>query len=245
ILNNYSTMLMLPLFQYLLRYGRRVALHYVWASVAAIIYICVVYYKIHPENHFVVVAVMFLIAYNEGLLVQENMDLRKQLLNLAIYDELTGLYNFRFFTQAMEREISRSKRYGHPLTVLLIDIDYFKKINDSYGHQKGNQVLKGLAEIIQESVRDCDYAARYGGEEFVIILPQASLEQGHMVAERIRESIAGQRFDFGTVTVSIGVACCDPVLLCRDDLIKRADMVLYSAKKNGRNRVEVDSGVPA
>lgn len=241
ILNNYSTLLVLPLFQYLLRYGRKAALLYVWTSVAAIVYVCIAYYLVHPENHFVVAVVMFLIAYNEGILVQENWDLRKQLVNLAINDPLTGLYNFRFLTQAIEREVSRSNRYGYPITILMIDIDFFKKINDTHGHQKGNEVLKRLAEIMLESVRDSDYAARYGGEEFAIILPQTSLDEGTLVAERLKENISNNQFDFGHVTVSIGQASCQPPPICRDDLLKRADLALYTAKKNGRNRVVVDS----
>lgn len=239
ILNNYSTTLILPLFQYLIRYGRKVALQYVWVSVAAVVYICVAYYMVHPENHFVVAVVMFLIAYNEGMLIQENRDLRKQLFNLAIYDELTGLYNFRFFSQAIEREISRSNRYGHPLTILLMDIDNFKKINDIYGHNKGNEVLKGLAETVLKSIRDSDYAARYGGEEFVLILPQTPPDEGFMVAERIRENISRCQFDFGNVTVSMGVANHHKAS-DREDLLKRADMAMYAAKKNGKNRVEID-----
>lgn len=175
------------------------------------------------------------------MLIQENRNLRKQLFNLAIYDDLTGLYNFRFFTQAIEREISRSKRYGHPLTILLMDIDDFKKINDTYGHEKGNEVLKCLAETILESVRDSDYAARYGGEEFVLILPQTPPEEGFMVAERIRENISRHQFDFGNVTVSVGVAT-NHESSGREGLLKRADMAMYAAKKNGKNRVEINSG---
>lgn len=239
ILNNYSVMLILPLFQYLLRYGRKVALHYVWVSIPAIGYICLAHYQTHPANHFVVAVVMFLIVFNEGLLVQENKELRKQLVNMAIYDELTGLHNFRFFTQAIERELSRSKRYGYQLTLLLIDIDYFKRINDEHGHQKGNEVLKGLAKIIMDCVRDSDYAARYGGEEFVIILPQTSLTEGYQVAERLRRKISATPFDFGNVTVSIGISTYPEPSTCRDTLIHHADIAMYSAKNMGKNRVEV------
>lgn len=240
ILNNYSAVLILPLFQYLLRYGRKAATHYFWVSLAAIGYICLIHYQIHPVNHFVVAAVMYLLTKNEGLLVQENMELRKQLTNMAIYDELTGLYNFRFFNEALEREISRAGRYGHELTLLLIDIDFFKKINDTYGHQKGNEVLKRLADIISDAVRESDYAARFGGEEFVIILPQTSLSGGIELAERVRMNIAAHQFDFGHVTVSIGISTYPSPSPCKDKIIIHADKAMYAAKDKGKNRVEIN-----
>lgn len=239
LLSNYSVMLILPLFQYLLRYGRKAALHYAWASTAAISYICLSHYEVHPVKHFVVAAVMFLIAWNEGLLVQENKELRKQLLDLAIYDALTGLYNFRFFTQALERELSRSKRYGYQLTLLLIDIDDFKKINDVYGHEKGNEILKRLAEIIAECVRDSDIAARYGGEEFVVVLPQTTLDGGYLIADRLRQEIFAYSFDFGNTSVSIGVSTYPSPSTSKEALIKHADRAMYSSKANGKNKVTV------
>ncbi len=238
ILNNYSALLILPLFQYLLRYGRRMALLYTGVCIAAIIFICLIQYMVHPANHFVVAAVMFFISYNEGLLVQENNELRKQLISLAIFDELTGLYNYRFFAQAIERELNRCKRYGYPLTLLLIDIDDFKKINDAFGHEKGNEVLKTFSAIITEQLRDSDYAARYGGEELVVILPQTNSGEGLQVAERLRERIAGQTFSFGHVTVSIGVSTYPEPSGNKEDLINNADTALYAAKKSGKNTVK-------
>lgn len=121
-----------------------------------------------------------------------------------------------------------------------MDIDNFKKINDIYGHEKGNEVLKGLSETILESIRDSDYAARFGGEEFVLILPQTPPDEGFMVAERIRENISRHQFDFGNVTVSVGVATHHEA--SGEDLLKRADMAMYAAKKKGKNRVEIDPG---
>lgn len=182
---------------------------------------------------------MFLIACNEGILVQENNELRKQLLDIAIYDELTGLFNYRFFTQAIEREMGRSKRYGYQLTFLVIDIDNFKRINDTHGHENGNKALKALAAAISESIRDSDYAARYGGEEFVIILPQTSAGEGYEVAERIRSAIAQKKYDIGTVTVSIGASTYPDPSPNKDVLIKHADMAMYTAKNTGKNKVIV------
>lgn len=241
VLENYSAVLIIPLFQYLIRYGRKTAFAYVFISIAVILHICISHYEIHPVNHIIVAIIMLLIVSNEGLLIQENKDLRKQLYNISIYDELTGLYNYRFFTQIIKREINRANRYRSSLTVLLIDIDYFKRINDSYGHEKGNIVLKGVAEIIAETVRDADVAARYGGEEFVVILPETTLDDGYHVAERIRRKVAEFKFEFGKVTISAGVASCMPPALCGEQVLKRADMAMYSAKKNGRNRVEIDN----
>lgn len=241
VLNNYSAILIIPLFQYLLRYGRKTAFIYVIVSVAAIVSICLIKYQIHPLNHIIVIIIMLLITCNEGLLVQENKDLRNQFFNLSIYDELTGLHNYRFLTQIYKREISRANRYGLPLTVLLVDVDHFKKINDSYGHEKGNDVLKRIAEIIMESVREADIPARYGGEEFVILLPETDKKDGYQVAERIRQKIAGHVFSFGRVTVSVGLASYNPQNPCQDDLLNRADTAMYSAKKSGRNRVVADS----
>ncbi|AEG16759.1 diguanylate cyclase [Desulfofundulus kuznetsovii DSM 6115] len=241
ILNNYSAMLILPLFQYLLRYGRKAALCYVWVSVAAFGYICLFHYEAHPARHFVVVVVMLLISYNESMLIQENRELRKQLFNLAIYDELTGLYNFRFFTQVLEKELGRSKEYGYEVTLLMIDIDNFKTINDVYGHEKGNEVLRCLGKIILDCVRENDYAARYGGEEFVIILPKTSLNEGHLIAERLKKRISKHPFDFGNVTVSIGVSTYPAPSTSKDRLIKHADRAMYLAKANGKNRVKVYS----
>lgn len=243
VLNNYSALLIIPLFQYLLRYGRKTAFVYVIASAAAIVSICLIKYQIHPANHIIVIIIMLLITCNEGLLVQENKDLRNQFFHLSIYDELTGLHNYRFLTQIYKREISRANRYGLPLTVLLVDVDHFKRINDSYGHEKGNDVLKRIAEIIMESVREADIPARYGGEEFVIILPETDQKDGYQVAERIRQKVAGHIFHFGGVTVSVGLASYNKTAPYQDDLLSRADTAMYSAKKNGRNRVVADSSL--
>lgn len=241
VLNNYSAILIIPLFQYLLRYGRKTAFIYVIVSAAAIVSICLIKYQIHPFNHIMVIIIMLLITCNEGLLVQENKDLRNQFFNLSIYDELTGLHNYRFLTQIYKREISRANRYGLPLTVLLVDVDHFKKVNDSYGHENGNDVLKRIAEIIMESVREADIPARYGGEEFVILLPETDQKYGYQVAERIRQKVAGHIFFFGGVTVSVGLASHNTANQSQDDLLSRADMAMYSAKKNGRNRVVAES----
>ena len=165
---------------------------------------------------------------------------------LAFRDGLTGLYNHRYFQEVLESELERAQRYAHPLSLLLIDIDFFKKVNDSYGHPAGDQVLQEVSNTIVKLVRRCDIVARYGGEEFAVILPETSLTGARVLAQRIRRGIQQMKITCGeqtiTVTISCGIACTEnnherPVT--RNTLIEHSDQALYRAKKNGRNRVEV------
>ncbi len=156
---------------------------------------------------------------------------------LSTVDELTGLFNKRYFNQVLQMELNRTVRYGGPLSMIMMDIDNFKLHNDTYGHAEGDKVLARLGEIVKESVRDNDVACRYGGEEFVVILPATASQGGLMVAERIREGLAAERFCDGQVqkTLSLGVAeyaAGDN----RETFIKRADANLYEAKERGKNR---------
>lgn len=162
---------------------------------------------------------------------------------LSVTDSLTGLFNARHFYEQLSKEVLRANRYSHPLTMLMIDADFFKSVNDTYGHLEGDRVLSKIAAVISETVRSTDIAFRYGGEEFSVLMPEANFESGWMVAERIRAAI--EKVNFATmsgaelkVTVSIGMA-----QLCSkfdsDSLIRRADEASYRAKRNGRNRVEV------
>jgi len=160
----------------------------------------------------------------------------------AITDALTGVYNRRGLFQIGEFEFSHIRRIDHPFSVLMIDVDHFKRVNDTYGHATGDQTLRGLTERSRTLLRAVDMIGRYGGEEFVILLPETSLEAGRLVAERLRQSIKGEPFatDAGPlrITVSIGVAeATDPDTL--DTLIERADAALYKAKAAGRNCVVV------
>ncbi|MBI2943445.1 MAG: sensor domain-containing diguanylate cyclase [Candidatus Wallbacteria bacterium] len=159
----------------------------------------------------------------------------------AKIDEMTGLYNYRTFRALLGREFTRLERYGEPLSLLLLDIDYFKKVNDTYGHQTGDAVLRALASLLLDTKRGVDAVARYGGEEFVMILPDTDLDGAALLAERVRKQVAAQPIlPDRSVTVSIGVASFTasdrgP----EDELIHRADMALYRAKQSGRNRVEL------
>ncbi|MBC7319370.1 GGDEF domain-containing protein, partial [bacterium] len=160
---------------------------------------------------------------------------------LAITDPLTGLFNRRFLEEKLANELIRAKAYGNYLSVVMADIDHFKRINDTYGHKVGDEVLKLLAVILKANIRGEDIVARYGGEEFVILLHNVSKYDAFRIAERIRIEIEETSFEeVGVpekVTVSFGISCFpgdgeDPI-----DLLKKADQALYQAKSLGRNRV--------
>ncbi len=168
----------------------------------------------------------------------------RQLENLAITDGLTGIYNYRFFHNKLKEEFERAKRYETPLACIMIDLDFFKNINDKYGHMTGDAILTELAVIIMQNIRKNDVFARYGGEEFVLLLPHTSENGAYNEAERIRKSIEEHFFSGvnakGVITISLGIANYPATYInTPEDLIKFADIALYDAKRNGRNRVEV------
>lgn len=165
---------------------------------------------------------------------------------LAITDALTGLYNRRRFHDILQKEFERSKRYSSPVSLLMIDIDHFKKINDRHGHLAGDHVLLEVAQIIQKNIRDVDTAARYGGEEYIVILPNTEKNDALTVAERMRTSIQNSSFqeiNKDVITVSIGIAGLpEKHIDTEDKLIRSADLALYRSKQNGRNRSEISDG---
>lgn len=167
---------------------------------------------------------------------------QEQLQTLAFADAMTGLNNYRAFRIHLEEEIRRANRYGHSLSLLLVDIDHFKDVNDRYGHLSGNRVLAQIADVIREAIRDTDIAARYGGEEFVVICPEAYQGDALVAAERLRSAIEQATF-VGTddlpirMTISVGVSSFPAESDSDDDLIHTADLALYEAKRLGRNRV--------
>lgn len=170
----------------------------------------------------------------------------KRLHLLVSNDSLTGLFNYHYFTQALSKEIERSKRTGQPTVLIMVDADYFKKVNDQWGHEVGNQALKFIARSITAHIRQLDIACRYGGEEFAIILPSTTVTTASQVSERIRQSIEQEPFIFTTLagkksiqlTVSIGFSLYYGQLDDSDQrLIERADAELYRAKQSGRNQV--------
>jgi len=180
--------------------------------------------------------------YEEKAKEIENM--REEAVLLSYIDDLTGIYNHRFFMQQLTMEVERQKRYSTPLSLLMIDIDYFKHYNDTNGHLAGDQALRAIAMLIQHGVRQTDIVARYGGEEFSAILINAGKEGAKKIAERMRRNVAETRFPNesfqpnGDLTVSIGVGTFSPTISTLTDLIREADNALYRAKRAGRNLVE-------
>ena len=159
----------------------------------------------------------------------------------AAVDQLTGLSTYRVLRDRLAYEVERSKRSGEAFAVLFLDLDRFKSVNDQYGHEAGNEILRGVAGEIRQAVRASDIAARYGGDEFVVILTRTDLEGGARVAEALRAGIegVGRRLGYppGLVTVSVGLAEFDPRQPIEGDLLVSADRALYRAKSAGRNVV--------
>lgn len=155
----------------------------------------------------------------------------------AVTDGLTGLNNHRYFQEMLERRYDEAVRLGRPLSVVMVDVDFFKQYNDTYGHPAGDQVLKGLAEKLQQAVRDTDTVARYGGEEFVALLPNADTNEAILVAERLRQSIEAGPWPLRPITASIGSATLNAQTASHSQLVDDADRALYWSKKHGRNRV--------
>jgi diguanylate cyclase (GGDEF)-like protein len=169
---------------------------------------------------------------------------RREIEKQAAHDPLTGLHNRRLFEERLNHEFERARRYGRPLSVLMVDVDNFKKINDQHGHQCGDVVLKRVAQAIAERTRKSDISARYGGEEFVVLLPEIALDGALLAAEKLRQAIGALGFEADTVgsfpvTVSVGVASTSARRYADGEaVVKDADLALYKAKGAGKNRVE-------
>jgi diguanylate cyclase (GGDEF)-like protein len=161
----------------------------------------------------------------------------EQLERLSITDGLTGLYNRRRLMETLVNEIERSKRMEHVCTVLMMDVDNFKRYNDAHGHQAGDAVLRGVGDVLRETTREIDCAARYGGEEFFVLLPETDVKEASEVAERIRTQLKERIFLGGRVTLSVGIAAFPANGETPEDLIASADAALYQAKREGRDRV--------
>jgi len=180
----------------------------------------------------------------QGAIAIDNAVLYK----LAITDGLTRLYLHRYFQQRLTNEISRSERYGYKFSLIMTDIDHFKRFNDTYGHQVGDQVLREVARLVQQNVREIDIVARYGGEEFIVICPEKSNEETIVPAERIRKAIESFQFMVNGVrapiTISLGISEFPTDSKDKKDLIECADIALYSSKQNGRNRFTRFGDIP-
>jgi len=188
---------------------------------------------------------LFRIFTLQGNAAFKNLLLYEKVRSLAIRDGLTGLHNYRYFWEVLHREVELARRYQRPLSLLFLDIDDFKKVNDRLGHRVGDTVLKALGSFLLEAVRHADLVCRYGGEEFVVLLAETGLEQATASAERLRQGVSELTVELPEenlhFTVSIGVAELK-VGTDGDDLVKGADAALYRAKQAGKNRVCGDDG---
>ncbi|MAS65282.1 GGDEF domain-containing protein [Halopseudomonas aestusnigri] len=177
------------------------------------------------------------VAVNKRQLESANTKLQE----LALRDGLTGLLNRRYWESCLEREFARHQRYDNPVSLVIFDIDHFKRVNDTYGHQTGDEVIRSVAEITSRLARETDFAGRYGGEEFVVLLPGTHLEGAAQFAERLRQAVEQQVLDYQgsplSYTISLGVATISDDMANYQILLERADKALYASKEQGRNRV--------
>lgn len=163
---------------------------------------------------------------------------KAQLWDMAVTDSLTGLYVRRYFMVKLQEELLRAERYNNILSIVMADLDRFKNINDTYGHDAGDRVLKAIGKFLQQNIRDVDVIARYGGEEFVIMIPEAAEDAAYILAERIRKQFAELKLEnFPQITISLGIATYPFDGTELEDLIKKADAAMYAAKRAGRNKV--------
>jgi two-component system, cell cycle response regulator len=166
----------------------------------------------------------------------------RELERLSISDGLTGLFNHRHIHGLLHEEFDRARRTGHRLTVAMLDLDHFKAVNDTYGHQAGDRVLQQLADILRDTAREVDRLGRYGGEEFMALLSETDIDAGTVFVERVRREVGRRRFPIGDdraihMTLSAGVATCPhPLITTPEALVRFADEALYAAKAHGRNR---------
>lgn len=178
-------------------------------------------------------------------LAVEAWEVKERLREVAIKDGLTNLYNHRHFQDMMDKEILRAERYAHVLSIIMIDIDYFKRINDTYGHPQGDIVLRAIADVFDNTIRKPDAAARYGGEEFAIMLPETDIKGTVTLAERLRQIVEKLEVKLGDktvkVTISLGVTTYDPLRgkKAKSAIIEAADKALYNSKKTGRNKLSI------
>ncbi|MFH1736910.1 MAG: sensor domain-containing diguanylate cyclase, partial [Actinomycetota bacterium] len=183
----------------------------------------------------------------QAAIAVENAKLYAQAQEMAIHDGLTGIYNYRYFMKSLEEEIKRAERYGRTVSLMMIDIDLFKHVNDTYGHQRGDDVLKGLTQTLVNSTRETDIVSRYGGEEFCVILPETELDDAVEVAEKLRISVAKASYarekgQSMKVTISLGVAAYPVLASNQEELLRKADDALYSAKTKRNMVVSATSG---
>lgn len=202
---------------------------------------------INKENHYFILDTYSLRddGFTNGRMISlknitERKEMERKLHELSVKDELTGMYNRRYFQSKFEEEIIRSERYQHDLSLIMIDLDHFKQVNDTYGHVAGDYVLKEIGRAIESSIRRTDISARLGGEELAVLLPETKQSDAYEVAERIRLKIMELEFEVEQgvfkVTASLGVTTQSEGFVI-EQMLEEADRALYAAKENGRNKV--------
>ncbi|MDF2587195.1 MAG: diguanylate cyclase protein [Anaerocolumna sp.] len=201
------------------------------------------------ENDIALIAMFYIVSWTLGFYVKLEKSHIQDLIDYANKDGLTGTYNHRYFYENIETLCEDSKKSNTTLSLLMIDLDYFKKYNDMYGHSKGDELLKEITKILRDNIRVKDILCRYGGDEFCIILPDTNKEEAILVANRIREAVCSydcygkEHLDHGKMTLSIGVSTFNNETENSKDLIENADLALYRAKFLRRNKVEVYSSI--
>lgn len=201
--------------------------------------------NVYLEADLIIIITFFITGWMLGTFMEHEIEYRKQLSQKVITDVVTGLYNHRYFQERLNTEIQSAKKAGYKLALIIIDLDYFKYYNDTFGHQQGDLLLKEVGQIIKECIKDMGIVCRYGGDEFAVILPDTRVDQITSVAEKIRRAIEGKRF-FGEekqpgseVTASVGIAIYPENASDKDELIKKSDDAMYKAKFMSKNRVEL------
>jgi diguanylate cyclase (GGDEF)-like protein len=180
--------------------------------------------------------VLNMLAQHAGIAIADAISYN-QMKEMAMIDPVTGCFSRQYFETKGTDEVSRSLRNGHMLSVLVLDIDHFKQVNDTFGHQTGDRILRQVTSVIQNNIRTADTCARYGGEEFIVLLPQASQPVANRIAERIRQRVKMETDP--SVTISIGISSLYSSETSMEELVARADKALYYSKENGRNQVSV------
>lgn len=242
--NLFKILLLMPAVTIALKYGFKPA---IYTSICSIIALISTGFKnnfISIDADIMLSGVIFLSAWLLGNMTETENHIRKELERLANFDGLTDIYNHRSFQNLLDEELSKGKEENTSVSLILLDIDYFKVYNDSFGHQKGDQVLKEVARILKQVSSDLGYCARYGGEEFAVILPQMGIKAAKLVGEEIRERIEETKFTGievlpkGKLTASIGIAEFPLMADSKEKLIQKADEALYKAKFVSKNKVE-------
>jgi diguanylate cyclase (GGDEF)-like protein len=176
----------------------------------------------------------------QGQLIEIGL-LQSKLREQAIRDPLTNIFNRRYLDETLDRELSRAAREDYPVCVIMVDIDHFKRVNDTHGHEAGDLVLKAIAETLSHHCRRGDFACRYGGEEFVVVLPNITLETAYARAEDLRKSLHLLSVPYEehnlSVTISMGIACFPENGQTRDAILRAADQAMYAAKEAGRDHI--------